>query len=125
MVATCGDGRADPLGESDHDNMSLIQGLIISLSVALIAYLTVVLPYWNVESRAKRFRNQYPIHERRIEYVRFDSVKRAAQKEAVRRKIDQLEAAGWVSLGVTPANPLVTIRSWGGGVNVHFIRSSS
>jgi hypothetical protein len=37
-------------------------------------------------------------------------------------KIAEMARAGWTFLRATEASPLRTLRSWGGGLTLHFIR---
>jgi hypothetical protein len=39
-------------------------------------------------------------------------------------KMAEMGTAGWIFLRGTAASPLRTIRSWGGGLMLHFIRNN-
>jgi hypothetical protein len=39
-------------------------------------------------------------------------------------KIAEMASSGWTFLRAAEASPLRTIRSWGGGLTLHFIRTN-
>jgi len=46
-----------------------------------------------------------------------------AKRVAMDARIAEMATVGWTFLRASEANPLRTLRSWGGGLHLHFIRA--
>lgn len=96
---------------------SALQGMLVLMLVAL-----VVLPARvRMERRARRLLFAHPDAERKSVYLPFPSVK--GKRAAMEARIAEVESGGWTFLRATEASPLRTLRSWGGGLTLHFIRA--
>jgi hypothetical protein len=91
------------------------------LVLALVAVL--VLPErLRMERRARRLLSTHPDAERKSVYLPFPRV--MSKRAVMEARIAEIEVDGWTFLRATEANPWRTLRSWGGGLTLHFIRPS-
>ncbi len=60
--------------------------------------------------------------DERIEFVRFRFAWPSAKRRAMNSTIEKLTKDGWIYLKATEAPFKKTIYSWGGGLNLHFVR---
>ncbi len=60
--------------------------------------------------------------EERVEYVTFSSGWPPTKREIMKAKIQSATAEGWTYLKATSAPQRITIRSLGGGLDLHFVR---
>jgi hypothetical protein len=77
-----------------------------------------------MERRARLLLSQFPHAERTSLYLAFRSARPSVKRREMENRIREMESAGWTFLRGTEANPLRTLRSWGGGVMLHFIRNN-
>ena len=89
------------------------------MAVVLIAVLPSRL---RAERRARELLAQHPAAERTCIYVAFASAWSNAKRQQIDDQIKDMRRRGWTFLRASEANPLRTFCSWGGGVNLHFIR---
>ncbi|HVZ33952.1 MAG TPA: hypothetical protein VG963_16105 [Polyangiaceae bacterium] len=74
------------------------------------------------EQRARALLAEYPGAERTSVYLALrGSFGRGRQRE-IDRKIAEMALQGWLFLRGREAHPLRTIRSWGGGLMLEFLR---
>ncbi len=83
---------------------------------------SVVIPRIRMRRRVKALLAQMPHHELRKVYLAFASGWRGGKGREMEARIAGEEKSGWTFLEASEANPFKTIRAWGGGVNLHFIR---
>jgi len=106
-----------------------IEPLLFVLAMPAIAFvivLTVVLPRRiRMECRARALLAQHPDAERTLIYLAFPSAWPSAKEKEMDAKISEMSMAGWTFLRAAEASPLRAIRSWGGGLTLHFIRVHS
>jgi hypothetical protein len=84
----------------------------------------VVIPRIWMERRAKALLAQMPQHELKTLYLPFASGWRRGKEKEMKARIAEEEKDGSTFLKASGANPLRTILTWGGGVNLHFIRKA-
>ncbi len=97
--------------------------LLILVPVLLVIPF-VFIPRRRMAQRALALLAQYPNVERTSIYLALRSgwIGKRAELDA---KIEEMAKAGWIFLRANEASPLRTIRSWGGGLALHFIRVRS
>ena len=72
--------------------------------------------------RARALLAQYPDAERSSVYLEFRFGWYRGKGRQMDAKIAEMAREGWTFLRATEVTPLRTIRSWGGGLHLHFIR---
>jgi len=99
----------------------LIMGLVTLL--VILSVLIRVLPLrLRMARRAKDLLAQMPQHELRTVYLAFASGWNRGRGKELAAKISEEEKAGWTFLKASEANLFKTSLTWGGGINLHFIR---
>jgi hypothetical protein len=96
--------------------------LLMLVPVFLLFVLVVLIPRFRMERRARALLAQYPDAVRTSVYLPFQSAWHSRKRKQIDAKISEMKADGWIFLRATEVNPLRTIRSWGGGLTLHFIR---
>lgn len=99
--------------------------LFVTLLAAMplaIVLIVVFPPRLRAKRRARALLVQHPGAERTAIYVAFASAWPGAKRQQIDDQIKEMSRRGWTFLPASEANPLRTLCSWGGGVNVHFIR---
>jgi hypothetical protein len=76
-----------------------------------------------MQRRAGAVRARHPQAEQTSVYLAFRSGWRTGKQGEMDAKIAEMASGGWTYLRAAEANPLRTIRSWGGGLTLHFIRT--
>ena len=94
---------------------------LIILVPVLFVVPFVLISRRRMEQRARALLAQHPNAERTSIYLAFRSGWTGKRTE-MDAKIAEMARAGWTFLRASEANPLRTIRSWGGGLTLHFIR---
>jgi hypothetical protein len=89
--------------------------MLIALGIALRERIPM-------ERRARLLLAQFPDAEQTSIYLPFGSAWPSVKRREMELKIAEMENAGWTFLRGAEANPLRTLRSWGGGMTLHFIR---
>jgi len=97
--------------------------IFMILVVAAFVYVPLVfIPRRRMERRARALSTQHPDAATTSVYLTLRSSLPDGRRKEMDAKIAEMSASGWTFLRATAANPLRTIRSWGGGLNLHFIR---
>ena len=97
---------------------------VVLPAITIVIVLARVLPRRiRMERRARALLAQHPHAERTSVYLPLHST--WAKQREIDAKIAEMATAGWTFLRATEASPLRTIRSWGGGLTMHFIRVQS
>jgi hypothetical protein len=97
--------------------------LLFAAAAFLVFVFAVVIPRFRMERQARALAAQYPGAERTSVYLSFHSTFADGKRQEIDAKIAEMKAQGWTLLRYMEANPLRTIRSWGGGLTLHFIRT--
>ena len=74
---------------------------------------------------AARLVRDTPEHEDRTEYIQLSHMLPWGKEREIARRIMEVEAEGWIYQKATAVNPLRSIRSLGGSLNLHFVRAKS
>lgn len=100
--------------------------IMLTAILALVGVvLAAVIPRrMQMARRAQALLAQMPQHESKTVYLAFASGWDRGKEKEMDAKITEEEKSGWTFLKAREANPLKTIRTWGGGVNLDFIRKS-
>lgn len=91
-------------------------------SFVLMVIIRLVMPRIKMLRRAKALLKKMPNHENTSIYLQFSSAFPHRKKREMDAKITEMAKDGWVFLKAGEAKPLKTLRSWGGGLNLYFIR---
>jgi hypothetical protein len=101
--------------------------IAIILAFAIPAFLVfvffVIVPRFRMERRARALLSQNPNVEQTSVYLELHSTFAWDKQREIDAKIAEMQPQGWTFLRAMEANPLRTIRSWGGGLTLHFIRT--
>jgi len=103
--------------------MSIPLLLLFTAMPFVIAFLIVLPRRIQMRRRARAMLAQHPYAEQTSVYLAFRSGWWTAKQRAMDAKIAEMASAGWTFLRAAEASPLRTIRSWGGGLTLHFIRT--
>ncbi len=106
-------------------NSLIIIGFSWIIFFVLLAIVIFIVARVRMELRAQKLLEQIPNHEIKIMYVSFKSGFAPGKRLEMNAKIAEMEKEGWVYLKSREANPLKTIKSWGGGLNMYFVRKLS
>jgi hypothetical protein len=107
-------------------NIELLLFVLAMPAIAFVIVLAVVLPRRiRMERCARALLAQHPDAERTSIYLAFHSGWPSGKEKEMDAKISEMSTAGWTFLRGAEASPLRTIRSWGGGLTLHFIRVHS
>ena len=99
---------------------------IIFLLCAISAFIfvfAVVIPRFRMERRARALLAQHPGAEQTSVYLELHSTFAGSKQREIDAKIAEMQPQGWTFLRAMEASPLRTMRSWGGGLTLHFIRT--
>ena len=103
--------------------MNYLTALLFCAIPALVLFVfTVLIPRFRMERRARALLAESPEAERTSVYLELHSTFAAGKQREIDAKIAELEPQGWTFLRAMEASPLRTMRSWGGGLTLHFIR---
>jgi len=72
---------------------------------------------------AREILAQYPGAEQTSVYLELHSTFPGDKQREIDAKIAEMQPQGWTFLRAMEASPLRTLRSWGGGLTLHFIRT--
>jgi len=95
------------------------------LAPAMIAFYIIakVIPARiRMQRHARELLRNYPGAPRTSVYLAFSSTWANGKEREMQVKISEMAAEGWTFLRATEANLLRQLGSWGGGLNLHFIR---
>jgi hypothetical protein len=96
--------------------------LLASIPAFLLLVFVVIVPRFRMERRARALLAQHPGAEQTSVYLAFHSKWSSGKKREMEAKIAEMQPQGWIFLRAMEASPLRTIRSWGGGLTLHFVR---
>ncbi len=103
--------------------------ILLLLLFAKLPVVIVLLLAWQkrirMERRARALLAQHPDAEQTSVYLEFRSGWYRGKEQEMDATIAKMATHGWTFLRASAANPLRTIRSWGGGLHMHFIRVDS
>lgn len=99
--------------------------LLMIVPVLLVVVFFVLVPRIRMERRARAILAQHPGAEQTSVYLPLRSTWARGSRREVEAKIAEMRACGWTFLRAMEASPLRTIRSWGGGLTLQFIRVPS
>jgi hypothetical protein len=109
--------------------MRYIELLIFSAIFASVVYVFAsvfgryLFPRREMESKARALLAQHPDAEQTSVYLELHSMFAPAKQREIDAKIAEMQPQGWTFLRAIEASPLRTIRSRGGGLTLHFIRT--
>ncbi len=98
-------------------------GLVGASFLGALATCMVVIPRRRMNRRAEAILGQMPDREEKTVYLRFDSAWPSAKQNAMKSRIAEVEAEGWTYLKAGEAAVSRIFRSWGGGLDLHFVRA--
>jgi hypothetical protein len=104
---------------------SFALALAVSIIPVIISTWMVLLPRIRMEQRAKELLAKMPQHESKTIYLSFDSALPNTKRAAMNSRISEVERDGWIFLKASEVGLDKTCSSWGGGLNLHFIREST
>ena len=102
--------------------MSLPLILLIAAMPFVVSFLLVLPSRLRMRRRASALLAQFPHAEQTCVYLPLRSGWWPGKKSEMDAKIREMASAGWTFLRAAKANPLLTARSWGGGLTLHFLR---
>jgi hypothetical protein len=97
--------------------------LLCVIPAFLLYVFAVIVPRHRMERRARALLAQHPGAEQTSVYLALHSTWAWQKQQEIDAKIAEMNAQGWTLLRSMEASPLRTIRSWGGGLTLHFIRT--
>ena len=101
----------------------LVLFMFAPLAVLLLAMAVIVLPRRvRMERRARKLLAEHPGAEQTALYLQFRSARWSAKQTAHDAMVAEMAAKGWTFLRASEASPFRTLATWGGGVNMYFIR---
>jgi hypothetical protein len=98
----------------------LIATIILIFAAMLVMF--VFIPRIRMQRRAIALLAQHPNAEQTSVYLALHSSWRHGKQREIDAKIAEMGTAGWSYLRASEANFWRTLRSWGGGVTLHFLR---
>jgi hypothetical protein len=102
----------------------LVICVLTPTAVLFLVLAVVIVPLRiRMERYARKLLTQHPGAERISFYLELHSTFAGAKQREIDLKIAEMKPHGWTSLRAAEASPLRTLRSWGGGVTLHFIRT--
>lgn len=103
--------------------MNYITALLLCAIPAFLPVLfAVIVPRLRMERRTRALLALHPGAEQTSLYLKLHSTFAWEKQREIDSKIAEMQPLGWTFLRATEANPLHTIRSWGGGLTLYFIR---
>ena len=98
--------------------------VLAQAAILLLVLAMVILPRRiRMERHARELLAQHPGAEQTSVYLKLHSTFAGAKQREIDTKIAEMQPQGWTFLRAAEASPLRTLRSWGGGVTLHFIRT--
>jgi hypothetical protein len=96
--------------------------MIISFVVGMALALTVIgIRRFHMKRRARTLLAQHPGAEETSIYLQFYSPFPWDKQREMDAKIAEMQPQGWTFLRASSASLFRTMRSWGGGLTLHFI----
>jgi len=96
--------------------------LLMVVPVLVVVVFYVLVPRIRMERRARTLLAQHPGAEQTSVYLPFHSTFASGKRREMDAKIAEMRDSGWAFLRAVETSPLRTIRSWGGGLTLQFIR---
>jgi hypothetical protein len=111
-----------------HYTFMNIEPLVVSVlapaAILLLVLAIVILPRRiRMERHARELLAQHPGAEQTSVYLELHSTFSGGKQREIDAKIAEMQPQGWTFLRAMEASPLRTLRSWGGGLTLHFIRT--
>jgi hypothetical protein len=100
-----------------------ILAAVVVLTVLVLTPM-VIIPRLRMIRHARELQARYPGAEQTSLYLPLHSTTMGQKQREIEAKIAEMQPLGWTFLKASEANLLRTMRTWGGGVNVHFIRTN-
>jgi hypothetical protein len=98
--------------------------VLAPVAILLLVLAVVVLPRRiRMERHAREILAQNPGAEQTSVYLELHSTFSGGKQREIDAKIAEMQPQGWTFMRAAEASPLRTIRSWGGGLTLHFIRT--
>ena len=96
--------------------------LSVFLIVMMAFVVMVLVPRGKMQRRAAGILRGLSDYEETSCYLRFSSIWPWRKRRAMEDKIAEMAGEGWIFLKAGEAHPLKTLASWGGGLQLHFVR---
>ena len=94
-----------------------------ALVIVMMAFVVMVLvPRGRMQRRAAGILQGLSDYEETSCYLRFGSMWPWRKRRAMAAKIAEMAGEGWIFLKAGEAHPLKTLASWGGGLQLYFVR---
>ena len=97
--------------------------ILAAIPAILLFVFFVVVPRFRMERRARALLAEHPGAEHTSVYLELHSTFAGDKQREIDAKIAEMQPQGWTFLRAMEASPLRTLRSWGGGLTLHFIRT--
>ena len=97
--------------------------LLVAIPMFFLLGFAIIIPRFRMERRAHKLLAQHPDSERTSVYLPLHSTWAWQKQREIDAKIAEMQPQGWTFLRAMEASPLRTLRSWGGGLTLHFIRT--
>src|ERR1700677_2870705 len=102
---------------------SLLFAVLAPAAILFVVLAVVILPRRiRMERHARELLAQHPGAEQTSVYLELHSTFAGPKRREIDTKIAEMQPQGWTFLRAAGASLLRTLRSWGGGVTLHFIR---
>ncbi len=95
---------------------------LCAVPAILLSVFFVVVPRLRMKRRASALLAEHPRAEQTSVYLELHSTFAGDKQREIDAKIAEMQPQGWIYLRAVEASPLRTIRSWGGGLTLQFIR---
>jgi hypothetical protein len=92
--------------------------------LATVLAFTVIPARVRMNRRARSLLAGHPGAEQKSVYLELHSAWASRKQKEIDAKIAEMQPQGWAFLRASEASPLRTIRSWGGGLTLYFIRTN-
>jgi hypothetical protein len=103
---------------------ALLFSVLAPAAIVFVVLAVVILPRRiRMERHARELLAQHPGAEQTSVYLELHSTFPGAKQREIDTRIAEMQPQGWTFLRAAEASPLRTLRSWGGGVMLHFIRT--
>lgn len=97
--------------------------LLAAIPPLVVFVFGVAVPRFRMDRRARALLAAHPDAERTSVYLELHSMFAGGKQREIDAKIAEMQPQGWTYLRAMEASPLRTIRSRGGGLTLHFIRT--
>ena len=105
--------------------MEILICLVVTVVIAAAVFVPLaLLPRLRMERRSRALLAQHPGAEQTSVYLALHSAWAWNKRREMDDRIAEMRRQGWTFLRAKEAGPLRTIRSRGGGLTLHFIRTN-